>query len=229
VASISGEQAPLAGETRETKDRRWWREPATVAAVVAAVGTILSAGFAGTTWWEAHQTDRANSLSQVSAAIAARMAQARLVSLHQETSDPKTTVVQNLSQQPVYNSTVMGTMTHGGRDFLEIVVPLGELPPCSDTMVNFGDPRVLRTAIIPLGDADPHPFLRISSAGARAWHWRPQSLQFTDAVGLSWLLSDPLFAAKGSDAMSLSPDPYVNVSLTQLTPPTSTAPATGCA
>jgi hypothetical protein len=124
-------------EVPQHKKASWWRDGRTIVPIGISVIALVLAGL---TYVDQHNVD-------VAAVTASQEAYARLVSYYESTNGSSTMVVENLGQQPIFNiQAQVWLIYHGGttsQQQLTATYETAELPPCSDTMINFHDPGFL--------------------------------------------------------------------------------------
>jgi hypothetical protein len=222
----------------------WWRVPAT--AIPIAI-SVVALAISGASYWDLHQAnrqlsaaDRLQNAAAISAAAAAREADAKVVSYDPDPGNPKIVTVQNLGQQPIYSTSLFGLLTISSKAPVTIYygVWLGQLVPCSTTRVDLQYPQFVPRAAVAAGGGLfisqwiaaqffagvtylPHPMQMIESA---RWQWRTTGLTFTDGNGLTWILG----TRKGRPTLLSPPFLYPSESRNGPPAPASTAPAAGC-
>lgn len=227
MASSNQGSAPTAGHDQSAESapggrtRPWWREPATIIPIVVSIVAVV---FTGATYWDQHQADREQSSAAVAAAAAVQEADAKLVSYSTESGNTQVVVVQNLSQQPIYDTTLDGWVRTSSEKQvypIDLGIWLGQLPPCTDTHVYLTDPRFLAKAIQAMYGAAANSFTTLTTP----WKWQTKGLVFTDGNGLSWILQITL----GQPSRAIYQYPTgIGTVIPQPTPPMRTTTAAGC-
>jgi hypothetical protein len=187
-----GERRALAEPAAATAAPAWWRQPATtipmVISLAAAVAACASVVVACAAYGDQQQANREQAAAQ-------RDADVRLVSYDADPGNPKIVTIRNLSQQPLYQTSLTGSFIlsggHGSGSFVMrgyASVLLGQLAPCSTTTVDLQAPHLLaRAADQPWAGSLPVPWRRAESAQVQ---WRTVALNFTDGNGLTWVVAE---------------------------------------
>jgi len=161
------------------KKASWWRDGRTIVPIGISVVALV---FAGLTYVDQRNVDLA-------AATASQEAYARLVSYYQSTNGSSTMVVANLGQQPIFNvQAQIWLVSHGGtasQQQLTATFETAELPPCSDTMVNFHDPGFL-ASLEEYSTGNAKLLFKKLESSPNGWFTIPSSLVFVDVNNRTW-------------------------------------------
>jgi hypothetical protein len=158
------------------KKAPWWRDGRAIAPIAISVLALI---FAGLTYVDQHNVD-------VAAVTASQEAYARLVSYYQSAPGfpgSYTMVIQNLGQQPIFNVQAQIVLVHYNKTAQTLAATFElpfELPPCSDTTVNFSDPGLL-------GSLEKYSVM-FKDVKSNSYNWVPVPflLVFTDANQRAW-------------------------------------------